>query len=147
VLLFDSADVYDAQAKRLFGDEGLSPYGYYKPNRRTLVMNIATGGGTLVHELTHALIDFDFPDVPPWFNEGLASLHEQCRFREDGSGIDGLENWRLPALQKAKVSPLPGTGLCYQSVSLPKQVRETRVVKNMPVDEIAREIAAWISEE
>lgn len=101
VLLYDSADVYDAEAKRLFGDEGLSPYGYYKPNRRTLVMNIATGGGTLVHELTHALIDFDFPDVPAWFNEGLASLHEQCQFREDGSGIDGLENWRLPALQEA----------------------------------------------
>lgn len=101
VLLFDSAEVYDAQAKRLFGDENVSVYGYYKPNRRTLVMNIATGGGTLVHELTHALIDFDFPDVPDWFNEGLASLHEQCRFRTDGSGIDGLENWRLPALQEA----------------------------------------------
>lgn len=101
VLLYDSADIYDAEAKRLFGDEKLSPYGYYKPARRTLVMNIATGGGTLVHELTHALIDFDFPDVPDWFNEGLASLHEQCRFRADGSGIDGLENWRLPALQDA----------------------------------------------
>ncbi len=101
VLLFDSSEEYDAQAKRLFGDQDISVYGYYKPNRRTLVMNISTGGGTLVHELTHALIDFDFPDVPDWFNEGLASLHEQCRFREDGSGIDGLENWRLPALQEA----------------------------------------------
>jgi hypothetical protein len=101
VLLYDTAETYDAEAKRLFGDEKLSPYGYYKPARRTLVMNISTGGGTLVHELTHALIDFDFPDVPDWFNEGLASLHEQCRFREDGSGIDGLENWRLPALQEA----------------------------------------------
>lgn len=101
VLLYDNADEYEREAKRLFGDEELSVYGYYKPNRRTLVMNIATGGGTLVHELTHALIDFDFPDVPDWFNEGLASLHEQCRFREDGSGIDGLKNWRLPALQQA----------------------------------------------
>jgi hypothetical protein len=101
VLLYDTAEEYEAQSKMLFGHEGLSVYGYYKPNRRTLVMNIATGGGTLVHELTHALIDFDFPDVPDWFNEGLASLHEQCRFREDGAGIDGLENWRLPALQMA----------------------------------------------
>lgn len=101
VLLFDSSAAYDAHADRLFGDKNISVYGYYKPNRRTLVMNISTGGGTLVHELTHALIDFDFPDVPDWFNEGLASLHEQCRFREDASGIDGLENWRLPALQAA----------------------------------------------
>ena len=37
-------------------------------------MNIGTGGGTLVHELTHSLIAFDFPHVPDWFNEGLASL-------------------------------------------------------------------------
>ena len=66
-------------------------------------MNIGTGGGTLVHELTHALVDFDFPAIPDWFNEGLASLHEQCRFREDQHGptIEGLENWRLPGLQKA----------------------------------------------
>lgn len=61
----------------------------------------------------------------------------------------GMTNMRLlmPALQKAKPVPLPAAGLCYQTVSLPKQVRETRVVKNMPVDEIAREIVAWIAEE
>ena len=64
-------------------------------------MNIGTGGGTLVHELTHALIDFDFPQVPHWFNEGLASLHEQCRFLPDDRGIEGLVNWRLPGLQEA----------------------------------------------
>jgi len=61
----------------------------------------------------------------------------------------GMANMRLvmPALQKAKPSPLPAAGLCYQSVSLPKQVRETRIVRNMPADEIAREIVAWIAEE
>jgi hypothetical protein len=64
-----------------------------------VVLNINTGGGTLVHELTHALADFDFPAIPDWFNEGLASLHEQCRIRTDESGIDGLVNWRLPGLQ------------------------------------------------
>jgi hypothetical protein len=41
--------------------------------------------------------------VPEWFNEGLASLHEQCRFREGAGGpwIEGVENWRLPGLQSA----------------------------------------------
>lgn len=101
VLLFSNEQTYYAQAQRLFGDEHVSVYGYYKPRHRTLVMNISTGGGTLVHELTHALVDFDFPEVPEWFNEGLASLHEQCRFRPDGSGLDGLVNWRLPILQQA----------------------------------------------
>ncbi len=61
VLLFSGEQSYNRYARQLYGDEGISVYGYYKPHLRTLVMNIGTGGGTLVHELTHALIDFDFP--------------------------------------------------------------------------------------
>jgi hypothetical protein len=64
-----------------------------------MLMNVGTGTGTLVHELTHALIKPDFPEVPSWFNEGLASLYEQCSL--DGNSINGLVNWRLPGLQKA----------------------------------------------
>jgi hypothetical protein len=64
-----------------------------------MVMNIATGTGTLVHELTHALIAYDLPTVPMWFNEGFACLHEQCTVEHDT--IIGHTNWRLPGLQKA----------------------------------------------
>src|SRR5262249_34095242 len=48
--------------------------------------------------------DFDFPRAPSWFNEGLASLHEQCRFRNDEEGpwIEGLVNWRLKGLQEVQ---------------------------------------------
>jgi hypothetical protein len=100
--LFSTKDSYEHYAHQLYRDRGISIYGYYKPRERTLVMNISTGGGTLVHELTHALVAFDCAEVPDWFNEGLASLHEQCRFREDERGpwIEGLINWRLPRLQK-----------------------------------------------
>lgn len=101
VLLFSGEQSYSRYAGLLFGDEGISVYGYYKPHLRTLVMNIGTGGGTLVHELTHALLDFDFPRIPDWFNEGLASLHEQCQIRPDETGIDGLVNWRLATLKEA----------------------------------------------
>jgi len=101
ILLFGDAESYSHFAQRLYGDERVSVYGYYKPLERVLIMNISTGGGTLVHELTHALIASDFPRVPDWFNEGLASLHEQCRYRSDGSGIVGLPNWRLPLLVEA----------------------------------------------
>ncbi len=111
ILLFAEEKSYRRYAEKLFADRGVSVYGYYKPSLRTMVMNISTGGGTLVHELTHALVDFDFPGIPDWFNEGLASLHEQCRFRSGTPGaddagrpgpyIEGLMNWRLPALQKA----------------------------------------------
>ena len=61
----------------------------------------------------------------------------------------GMANMRtiMPALQRAKAAPLAGAGLSYASVSLPKQQRETRVVRNMPAEEIAREITAWIGEE
>ncbi len=61
----------------------------------------------------------------------------------------GMANMRLimPALQRAKAAPLANTGLCYASVNLPKQQRETRVVKNMPAEEIAREIVAWMRED
>ena len=64
-----------------------------------MVMNVATGLGTLVHEETHALIAPDFPTVPSWFNEGLASLYEQSSMGD--KTIKGYENWRLPALQAA----------------------------------------------
>ena len=97
-------------------------YGYYKPQQRTLVMNISTGGGTLVHELTHALIDFDFPLVPDWFNEGLASLHEACHILPDESRIEGLTNWRLPGLQQAVAERrLPSLERSGESAGFPRR--------------------------
>ena len=62
-------------------------------------MNIATGGGTLVHEIVHPFMAANFPDCPAWFNEGLGSLYEQCG-EEDGQ-IHGYTNWRLAGLQEA----------------------------------------------
>lgn len=101
ILLFAGENSYNQYTRQLFGEEGISVYGFYKPQERMLVMNIATGGGTLVHELTHALVDFDFPQIPAWFNEGLASLHEACHILPDERGIEGLTNWRLPGLQRS----------------------------------------------
>src|SRR3954468_14545897 len=58
----------------------------------------------------------------------------------------GMANMRalMPALQKARPAALNGNGLHYASVSLPKQQRSTRVVKDMSPEEIAAELAAWI---
>jgi len=99
VYLFKNDADYRHYARDLLGDEPKTPFGYWSPAHRALVMNIATGTGTLVHELCHALIERDFPQCPTWFNEGLASLHEQCAWRE--GSLVGLPNWRLPALQDA----------------------------------------------
>jgi len=61
----------------------------------------------------------------------------------------GMANMRMimPALQKARPVTLAADGLQYVSVSLPKQQRTTRVVKDMTPDEIARELVAWIGVE
>ncbi len=107
ILLFETEEPYRRLAKEWFGDEDVSPYGYFRHDN-IMVMNVGTGTGTLVHELTHALIKPDFKDVPDWFNEGLGSLFEQCTL--DGGKIRGLPNWRLPSLQRAiradKLRPL-----------------------------------------
>ena len=50
----------------------------------------------------------------------------------------------MPALQKAKPAKLAAEGLTFASVSLPKQLRETKIVKDMSADDIAREIVDWI---
>ena len=108
VLLFSAEESYRSYSQRLFGQERVSIYGYYKPAFRVLTINMATGCGTIVHELTHALLDFDFPNSPLWFNEGIASLYEQCEFIEPSESdadrqyaMRGLDNWRLPVLKQA----------------------------------------------
>ncbi len=99
VYLLPNHDKYDAFCLEFMGDHPSSKYGFYLPSRRSLVMNIGTGTGTLVHEMAHALMEADFPKVPTWFNEGLASLFEQST--TEGGKIKGLVNWRLPILQAA----------------------------------------------
>lgn len=61
----------------------------------------------------------------------------------------GMANMRtvMPALQKAKPVQIANDGLKYVSVSLPKQQRETRIVKDMSPEDVAHEIADWIAAE
>ena len=98
IYLFRENLTYRKWASKLFGDTDVSHFGYYKPDKRALVMNIGTGGGTLVHEMVHAFVHFDFPDCPAWFNEGMGSLFEACR--TTNGHIKGLMNWRFPILKR-----------------------------------------------
>lgn len=99
IFLFKDDATYRYWAKKLYNDTDLSRFGYYKPYSKVMLMNISTGTGTLVHELTHALVRYDFPDIPSWFNEGLGSLYERCSL--NNGNILGYVNWRLPDLQEA----------------------------------------------
>jgi hypothetical protein len=97
--LFGDDASYRRHTLDIFGESPETPYGYYDRGRHAMVMNIATGGGTLVHEMVHPLLRVNFPGASPWLDEGLASLFEQCRER-DGQLV-GMTNWRLPGLQHA----------------------------------------------
>ena len=59
----------------------------------------------------------------------------------------GMMNMRvvMPALQRAKPAKVAAEGVKFVSVTLPKQQRATKVVKDTPPEEIAREIVEWIS--
>lgn len=58
----------------------------------------------------------------------------------------GMVNMRsvMPALQKARPIKFAADGLTFEAVSLPKQMRETKVVKDQSPEDIARELVQWI---
>jgi hypothetical protein len=99
IWLFKDSASYERNALGLFGDKPSTPYGYYSSAHKALVMNISTGGGTLVHEIVHPFVEANFPACPAWLNEGLGSLYEQCG--EVNGHIRGFTNWRLTGLQNA----------------------------------------------
>ncbi len=99
IWLFKDKKSYEKNTMHLFGEKPNTPFGYYSSRHRALVMNISTGGGTLVHEIVHPFVETNFPNCPSWFNEGLASLYEQCA--EQNHQIWGLPNWRLRGLKQA----------------------------------------------
>ncbi len=115
IWLFKDNESYMKNCKRLFGKTPDTPYGYYSHEDKALVMNIHTGGGTLVHEIVHPFVAANFPDCPAWFNEGLGSLYEESC--EVGGEIRGLTNWRLPRLQETiRKGKLPSFDtLCHTS--------------------------------
>lgn len=59
----------------------------------------------------------------------------------------GMSNMRtaMPALQKAKPTKVGAEGVTFASVTLPKQQRNTQIIKDRSADDIAREIVEWIA--
>jgi hypothetical protein len=110
IVLLSGDEAYERCSYALEGRHRAAYAGFYERKERRLVVNLDTGEGTLAHELTHALAHFDFPEMPEWFDEGLASLFEEARFSEDRLHIAGRANWRsrdlLPALRDGTLRPL-----------------------------------------
>lgn len=100
VVLFEDPKRYEAFCQVRYSEACLSPYGFYNPVDRTVVMNAGPGIGTLTHELVHPIVESDFPDAPIWINEGIASLYEAFSFPHDGE-IRGAKNFRHAGLVAA----------------------------------------------
>ncbi len=101
ILAFRDEATFRDFARRVDRRPAAAYYGYYIRSARRIVVNVSTGAGTLAHELTHALGHFDFPNMPEWFDEGLASLFEQSEFTERGNRLTGTDNWRVHQLLRA----------------------------------------------
>ena len=58
----------------------------------------------------------------------------------------GMANMRtvMPALQRAQPAPVGAEGVKFLAVELPKQQRQTRIVRDVSADEVARELVEWI---
>jgi hypothetical protein len=99
IWLLRDKESYEKHCRAIFKHAPTTPFGFFSQADRALVMNIATGGGTLVHEIVHPFMAANFPGCPAWFNEGLGSLYEQSG--EVDGRIVGYTNWRLAGLQEA----------------------------------------------
>ncbi|OYW18002.1 MAG: hypothetical protein B7Z55_11470 [Planctomycetales bacterium 12-60-4] len=100
IVMKDDSSYADALGR--LGHSGREEYaGIYVRRSRRLILNLSTGDGTIAHELTHALAHADFPRMPEWFDEGLASLHEESIFSVDGRRLIGQPNWRDSLLREA----------------------------------------------
>lgn len=60
----------------------------------------------------------------------------------------GMMNMRtvMPAIQKAQSAGIKDEKLFFKNVQVPAQRRETKIVKDLPAAEVAREIVEWLKE-
>jgi hypothetical protein len=96
IFIFKNKDSYIKNSREILHRDPPDEFGF--TDATTIAVNWATGGGSLVREMVHPYIATNFPNCPPWFEHGLASLYEQSTAK-DGH-IIGMTNWRLKLLQE-----------------------------------------------
>jgi hypothetical protein len=104
LFVYSDAKRYQTEAEK-FGPV-ISDWGFYMPDKRTAIANVGVSIGNLRHELVHPLIGDDYPGIPDWLNEGVASLYGSAKLGKHGFTF--LVNYRLRDVQKAlKAGKLP----------------------------------------
>jgi len=101
IFLFNDFDTYKNFSITNFkiDEDDLSPYGFYKISKNVIVIRYVSWKGSIVHEITHAFLHHDFPEIPSWFNEGIAALHEKSTHKN--GELVGDFSWRILSLRRA----------------------------------------------
>lgn len=140
IVVFADATAWRAGRAALLGDGAAGQAGCWSPAERLLIADLSAGTATLVHELTHALMEADFPEAPAWYGEGLACLAESARLEQ--GRLRGVVDERMPLLQRLSAAGrLPDLG---RLVSQPDaRFHERDAATNYAV---ARAACLWMQE-
>lgn len=95
--IFKNKKTYEDYVLKTYKKSPGTPFGFYIPRERKIMLDFSTGAGTLMHEIIHPMISADFPQIPAWFNEGFASLFEESIVIH--GKLKGKVNWRLKTLK------------------------------------------------
>lgn len=101
IILFDDYNTYKNFSTGVFNipENDLSPYGFYKISKNMILIRYVSWKGSPGHEVTHTFTKKDFPEMPSWFDEGLASLHEKATYKN--KKLVGDFSWRILSLRRA----------------------------------------------
>ena len=101
LILFNDFDAYKSFVLKNYDirEDDLSPYGFYKISKNVIVVRYVSWKGSIMHEITHKFTKTDFPDMPSWFDEGLASLHEKSTYKK--GELIGDFSFRIIPLRRA----------------------------------------------
>jgi len=73
-----------------------SMWGYTFPYDSSIVIRESGGMGTVGHEIIHTLFNYNFPEAPPWLNEGYSALFEEYLRKDDRLiGTYRNDHWRI----------------------------------------------------
>lgn len=100
MILFKDYEVYKdfVLANYDIPEHDISPYGFYKISKNVICIRYVSWKGSIMHEITHRFLRSDFPEIPSWFDEGFAALHEKSTFR-DGH-LSGDFSWRIISIRR-----------------------------------------------
>lgn len=80
-------------------EKDLSQFGFFKISKNVIAVRYVSWKGSIPHEITHKFTNTDFPGMPSWFDEGLASLNEKAVF--SNNELIGEFSLRIIPLRRA----------------------------------------------